>query len=146
MKKNKTKLIKELAAHFEEELASSLPITIKKNGAVVYKDYEIVQNSLENWSLFNQSKNQIGQFFLKTSAIMAAKAWDYSDMQRFNSIKALDTNYWTNYTENLVYKKNIKKAKDFDRFMILLNKLEDSEIKANHFKDEISKTFKRSFV
>jgi hypothetical protein len=146
MKKNKTKLIKELAAHFEEDLQSALPITVKKNGVVAYKDYEITLNSLENWSLLNQNKTQIGQFFLKTSAIMAAKAWDHNDMQRFHSIKSLDTNYWTNYTENLIYKKNIKKAKDFDRFMILLNKLENSEFKATHFKNEISKTFKRSFV
>ena len=146
MKKSKTKLIKELATHFEEDLKSALPITVKKNGDVLYKDYTVEKNSFENWSLLNQGKSQIEQFFLKTSAIMAAKAWDRNDMQRFHSIKALDTNYWTNYTENLVYKKNIKKAKDFDRFMILLNKLEDSELKATYFKDEISKTFKRSFV
>jgi hypothetical protein len=146
MKKSKTKLIKELATHFEEDLKSALPITVKKNGDVLYKDYTVEKNSFENWSLLNQGKSQIEQFFLKTSAIMAAKAWDRNDMQRFHSIKALDTNYWTNYTENLVYKKNIKKTKEFDRFMILLNKLEDSELKATYFKDEISKTFKRSFV
>ena len=107
MKKSKTKLIKELATHFEEDLKSALPITVKKNGDVLYKDYTVEKNSFENWSLLNQGKSQIEQFFLKTSAIMAAKAWDRNDMQRFHSIKALDTNYWTNYTENLVYKKNI---------------------------------------
>jgi hypothetical protein len=146
MKKNKNKLIKDLATHFEEDLKSALPITIKKNGGVIYKNYAIEKNTFENWSLLTEGNGQIDQFFLKTCAIMAAKAWDRNDMQRFHSIKTLDTNYWTNYTENLVYKKNIKKAKEFDRFMILLNKLEDSELKATYFKEEISKTFKRSFV
>jgi hypothetical protein len=96
--------------------------------------------------LLTEGNGQIDQFFLKTCAIMAAKAWDRNDMQRFHSIKTLDTNYWTNYTENLVYKKNIKTAKDSDRFMILLNKLEDSEARVTHFKEAISRMFKWSFV
>jgi hypothetical protein len=41
MKKNKNKLIKDLATHFEEDLKSALPITIKKNGGIIYKNYAI---------------------------------------------------------------------------------------------------------
>jgi hypothetical protein len=77
---------------------------------------------------------------------MAAKAYHKTDMFKFSEIKQLDNRYWASYCDNLVYKKNIKTAKDFERFLVLLNKLEDSEQKAQHYKEEISSMFKWSFV
>ena len=43
-------------------------------------------------------------------------------------------------------KKYIKIAKDFDRYLVLLNKLENSEQLANFYKTEISTKFKWTFV
>ena len=77
---------------------------------------------------------------------MAAKAYYKTDMFKFSEIKQLDNRYWASYCDNLVYKKNIKTAKDFERYLVLLNKLEDSEQKAQHYKEEISSMFKWSFV
>ena len=77
---------------------------------------------------------------------MAAKAYLSTNLNRYFEIKRLDNKYWASYSDNQIYKKNIKTAKDSDRFMILLNKLEDSEAQATHFKEAISRMFKWSFV
>ena len=77
---------------------------------------------------------------------MAARAYDRNDLNKMFEIERLDTDYKNNHTDTLVYASNIKKAKDFGRFMVLLNKLEYSQERAAHFQDKISKMFKWSFV
>jgi hypothetical protein len=77
---------------------------------------------------------------------MAAKAYDASNMTRYHEIKRIDTKYWASFSDNQIYKKNISKAKDFDRYMILLNRLELSQEQTEYYKNEISRMFKWTFV
>jgi len=77
---------------------------------------------------------------------MAAKAYSRTDINKFFEIKNLDNKYWASYSDNQVYRKNIKTAKDFDRFQVLLNKLELSQQETDRFKEKISTMFKWSFV
>ena len=77
---------------------------------------------------------------------MAARAYDRNDLNKMFEIERLDNDYKNNHTESLIYTNNIKKAKDFGRFMVLLNKLEYSQERTEYFKDKISKMFKWSFV
>lgn len=144
---NKSKTIKELAKYFDQELQTTLPITILPNGSLVYKNYFVKENSTGGWSLYNiKYKELIDQFYLKSCALMAAKAYNNLNMQEFVKIKQLDSRYWSNHSDNLRCKRSIKTAKDFDRYVILLNKLEHSESRALFFKKEISRMFKWSFV
>ena len=93
------------------------------------------------------SKTVIEEYYLKTCALMAAKAYNNSlHLTKFFEIKQLDNHYWANHSDLQVYKKNIKTVKEFDRYIILLNKLEDTEYKTEHFKEKISRMFKWSFV
>jgi len=145
--KPKPSVIKELASQFEAELNKSMPVTVRKDGSLLYKNYVIKQNNNNNWALYyDGSKESIDEFYLKTCALMAAKAYQSTNLNRYFEIKRLDNKYWASYSDNQVYKKNIKTAKDSERFMILLNKLEDSEVQATHFKEAISRMFKWSFV
>jgi hypothetical protein len=147
-KSNKKQVVKELAEHFQNEFDRKLPITMLPNGGgMIYKDFLVKQSSNGNWGMYNY-KNQtlIEQYFLKTCALMAAKAYSTTSLDKFFEIKRLDNNYWSNYCDNQVYRNNIKTAKEFDRYVILLNKLEDSEYKTQHYKEEISRMFKWSFV
>lgn len=145
--KNKTKTIKELANFFDKELSSSLPLTILPNGAVGYKDFLIRQTKDGNWGVYSVvSKELINQYYLKSCALMAAKAYNSVQLEKYHEIKRLDNRYWANHCDTLVYKKNIKTAKEFERYLILLNKLENSEALTEHFKEEISRMFKWSFV
>jgi hypothetical protein len=146
-KKPKAKVIKELVTYFEEDLKKSLPVTIQPNGNLVYKNYYIKKTKESYWQLYNlKSHDLVSQFYLKTCALMAAKAYSNANLERFSEIKRLDTQYWANYSDNLVYTHNIKNAKEFNRYLILLNKLEHSRDLAEHYKEQISKMFKWSFV
>ena len=145
--KPKTAVIKELASQFEAEFNKSMPVTLRKDGSLLYKNYVIKQNNNNNWALYYDGSNEsIDEFYLRTCALMGAKAYQSTDLTRYFEIKRLDNKYWASYSDNQVYKKNIKTAKDSERFMILLNKLEDSETQAAYFKETISRMFKWSFV
>lgn len=145
--KSKTKQIKDLAGSFTDELDANLPVTKLPNGAVAYKDYIIKLTPNKNWGIYHKStKDYVSEYFLKTCALMAAKAYNATDIAKFRAIKQLDNRYWASHCDVLVYKRNLKSAKEFERYLILLNKLEHSTDLANHFRDEISKMFKWSFV
>jgi len=152
MKKTKkprprTKAIKELAAHFEEDLKKSLPIVVHPNGTITYKEYGIVKLPSGNWGLYNlHSRDLINQFYLRTCAIMAAKAYSTVKLDRFFEIKYLDNRYWSNYSDNQIYRKNIAKAQEFSRYLVLLNKLEHSHERAEFYKSAISRMFKYTFA
>jgi hypothetical protein len=146
-KNPRARVVQELAAHFEHDLNKTLQLSIQPDGSVVYKNYIIKINELGNWGLYNvQSRHLIDQYYLKTSAVMAAKAYNNTNLEKFFQIKHLDQKYWSNYCDTLVYKHNIKTAKEFDRYMILLNKLEHTEFLTGHYKEQISTMFKWSFV
>lgn len=145
--KPKQKVIKELAQQFEAELNSSLQITVNPDGSAVYKDYVVRKTKFNNWGLYDRhSKHLIDQYFLKTCALMAAKAYASANMANFLEIKRLDNNYWSNYYDVQVCTKNIKNTKDLDRYIILLNKLENSKGNVEVVKDKISRMFTWSFA
>jgi hypothetical protein len=151
--KNKTnrkptaKALKDLATHFEEDLKKTLPIVVQPNGIAVYKNYFVKKNKLENWALHSvQSNDFVDQFFLKTCALMAAKALNSTKMAQYAEIKRLDYLYFTNFAESQTYTKNLKGATDFDRYLILLNKLENSTELAEIYKTKISTMFRWTFV
>jgi hypothetical protein len=146
-RKPRAKVVKELATQFELELNKNLPINVRPDGSIVYKDYFIKVKKNGNWGLYNiNTRDQISEFFLKTCALMAAKAYNNTNIEKYLEIKRLDNCYWANHCDSLVYRNNIKKAADFGRYLILLNRLEESEIQTNRFKDEISHMFKCNFV
>ena len=76
----------------------------------------------------------------------------YLSVQQFKDnlevfeIKRLDNRYWANFTDSLIYGKNMKTAKDFDKYQVLLTRYEHSAFLTEHFKEEISRMFKWSFV
>jgi hypothetical protein len=151
MKKRNRKLnkqkISELAEQFKEELDRKLPVTVLPDGGIVYKNYVVKKSSTNQWSLYNYKNSElIETFFLKTCALMAAKAYSGTRLERFGEIKRLDSGYWSSYTDKLVFQHNIKTAKEFERYLILLNRLEESQLREQQFKEEISRMFKWSFV
>lgn len=151
MKKRNRKLTKhkisELAEQFQEELDRKLPVTVLPNGGIVYKTYLVKQDTVKQWALYDyRNGTLIDSFFLKTCALMAAKAYCGTHLERFSQVKRLDSGYWASYTDRLVFQHNIKTAKEFERFLILLNRLEESQLREQQFKEEISRMFKWTFV
>lgn len=149
MKKHykKPKAVKALAAEFEHDLNRVLPITVQVDGSLVYKDYLVKENKVGNWIVYHiPGKTPVGEFYLKTCALMAAKAYSKTDINKFFEIKRIDDKYWANRSDLAVYTKNIKLAKDFDRYLILLNKLEHSKDLTTFYKEKISTMFTWSFA
>lgn len=149
MKKNKPKkrVIKELAEQFDQELNKQLPVSVLPNGDIVYKNYLVRHLPSGNWGVYNHTNKEfVDQFFLKSCALMAAKAYNHAQILKFKEIKILDSRYWANYCDSLVYRHNIKITGDTSRYLILLDKLENSETKTQQYKTEISRMFKSSFV
>jgi len=147
-KKNKKPIpIKELAEHLETEVNKQLNVVILPNGAVAYKDYVIKLTAQGNWGVYNYKNSDfIEQFYLKSCALMAAREYNRADLQRFNEIKIIDRKYWSHHSDEQRCKKYMPATKDFERYQILLNKLEYSKDKAEHYRDQISRMFKWSFV
>ncbi len=144
---SRAKVVKTLASQLEVEFNKSMPLAVNPDGSVVYKDYIVKHKKNGNWAVYNiKTKDEVGEYFLKSCAILAAKAYFMTNIEKFLEIKRLDNCYWSNHCDTLVFRNNIKKVKDFDRYLILLNRLEESEIQTTHFKEEISKLFSRSFV
>lgn len=147
-KVQKQQEIKALAETLDIEFKSIMPLIPLPNGGVAYKDYVVKQTKTGSWGIYIKRTGDDchGEFNLKTCALIAAKALDGMRLEQFNEVKMLDTKYWSNHYRSTVYKHNIKTAKDLERYLILLNKLEDSTWKASHYKDEISKLFRWAFV
>lgn len=152
MKKSTRKIptirIKELARELDTELNKHLQLTVLSNGVIVYKNYMIKETKLGNWGVYDykQSKDPVEQYYTKTCAIMAAKAYEAVQLEKFHEIKRLDNLYWANHTDAIIYKHNMKLASDLNRYLVLLNRLEESKLREEHYQAEISKMFKWSFV
>jgi hypothetical protein len=145
--KPKAKVIKALAGQFEEELNKNLPVTIRADGSLVYKGHYIKAKKNGNWGVYNiKSRDEIAEFFLKSCALMGAKAYEQTNIAKFLEIKRLDNLYWSNHSDTLIFRNNIKKAQNLDKYIILLNRLEESEQQSSRFKEEISRMFKWSFA
>ena len=146
--KPKAKVLKDLAIQFEADLSKTLPITIQPDGSIVYKDYVIKYNKTTgNWCIYDIATHSlVEQYFLKTCALMAAKAYSKVDLNKFFEIKHLDNKYWSSHSDTVIFKHNIKTAKDLGRYIILLNRLEYSEEQSKHYKETISRMFKWTFV
>ena len=147
-KSQKQQEIKALAATLDVEFKNIIPLVPLPNGAVAYKDYVVKQTKIGSWGIFmsRTGSDCHGEFNLKTCALIAAKALSLVQLEKYQEIKQLDNKYWSNHYRSTVYEYNIKRTKDFERYLILLNKLEDSKWKASHYKGEISKLFHWSFV
>lgn len=146
-KPNKQKVIKDLAQAFDNDMSKSMPITVLPNGDISYKDYIIKPTPNQTWGIY-QYKGQelLNEYYLKSCALMAAKSYSTCRLENYTEIKRLDTRYWSCYSDSLIFKNNMKLAKDLDRYIVLLNKLEDAESKAAFYKDAITRMFKWAFV
>lgn len=146
-KKLRPRVLKDLAEHFSHEFDARLPLHVMPNGDIVYKDYIVRKLDNGNWGLFDKVYKELkDQFFLKTCALMAAKAYNHIHIEKYVEIKRLDNRYWASYSDQEIFKRNIKTAKEYERYLILLTRLEDAEEKVKYYKDEISRMFKWSFV
>ena len=147
MKKSYNQLFNKFTEYFEQELDDNLPVLILPDKSLMYKKYLIKLIKNNNWGVFDiNSGDLIEQYYLKSCALIAANAYFQLNFEKFNLIKQLDNQYWSNYFNIKVLENSIKSIKDKDRYLILLDKLENSDAHINYCKNTISKTFRQTFA
>lgn len=136
---------KQLENFLEDEFKKNIPIAVLPDKSIVYKRYRIKQNKKGLWQLAYLGSDNIAEFRIKTTAILAAKFYDKTDFKRYNEVKLLDTHYWNNSNDAGFFKYRYENAKDIDRRDLFLWRWELASSRAKRYKDEISTMFKSNF-
>jgi hypothetical protein len=129
----------------EEEFNKKVPLLVVNKNYLLYKNFKIKKNKLENWDLISPSDQIIGTFKLKVNAALAAKFYDKNQIINFKEIKDLDTKYWSNATDSMVFRERYNKSKDTIKKDIYISRWDITKTRTEHYKTEISKLFSYNF-
>jgi hypothetical protein len=129
----------------EEEFNKKVPLLVVNKNCLLYKNFKIKKNKLENWDLLNSSDQIIETFKLKVNAALAAKFYDRNQIHNFKEVKDLDTKYWTNATDSIVFRERYNKSKDTIKKDIYISRWDITKTRTEHYKTQISKLFNYNF-
>ena len=147
MKKQQTKLIKEFAGYFDQELQTTLPISVLPDGSLLYKEFLVKQLDNTYWGVYNiASKDLINEYFLKSCALIAAKEYNNRHYEKYQSVKLLDRRYAAVTNDVSVLKHNIELVSDDEKYYIMLTRLEESSTLSQHYQQIILRLFRQSFI
>jgi hypothetical protein len=135
----------QLEAFLTEEFKKNTPLAVLPDKSIVYKKYKIKQNKKGLWALGYLGGDAIDEFRIKTTALLAAKFYDQTNLKRYNEVKVLDIHYWNNSNDALFFKYRCNNAKDLDRRDLFLWRWEQVDNRAKRYKDEITTMFKANF-
>lgn len=146
MKKVKKRTIKRLAVDLEQELFASLDIMPLPDESIIFRSVLVKQLANDNWAIIHiNSRDIIDQFFLRTTALLAADAYSRLNLSDLKTIKRLDNQYWSHHWDTILMSTNIKFIKNYSKYLVALNKFENSQIKKQFFGDQIVKRFRSTF-
>lgn len=119
-----------------------------KDGSIGYHNYIVKKNAIGLWDLVQigkKFKNNIGSFYLKSSALMAARQHRYNRIMELSRTKDLDQRYWSNYMDSVNFKEMYKKTKDEVKRDIFLWRYELARDRSEHYQYEITQAFSYAF-
>jgi len=147
MKKQQSKIIKKFADYFDQELQTTLPISVLPDGSLLYKNYLVKQLDNTYWGVYNiLSKELINEYYLKSCALIAAKEYNFRHYEKYHSIKLLDSKYASATNDATVFRHNISLVTDNDRYEVMLTRLEESSTLSQQYQHMILKLFRQSFI
>jgi len=140
------KISKEQYRMMEQELLNELPIKINGN-VIEYNNYIIKQDKQGYWDLYANFNglDLVNKFYLRISAVMAAKQYEKSKMQEFNSILSMDSHYSKLHNDILHFRHQMKKTSDVVKKDNYLFRLQECYLKLTNIKQEIEKMYRASF-
>lgn len=146
MKKHNN-IINQFATYFDQELQTTLPISILPDKSLLYKNFLVKQNDQLSWELYNlNSKDLVNDYYSKSCALVAAKAYYHRHYNQYYEINDLDRMYQLWYNQTLFFKHSIDQTTDYDRYEVLLTRLEESNAKSEYFRNMILRLFRHSFI
>ena len=147
MKKQQTKIIKEFAGYFDQELQTTLPISVLPDGSLLYKDFLVKQLDNTFWGVYNiLSKDLINEYFLKSCALIAAKEYNNRHYEKYQSVKLLDSKYASATNDTTIFNHNIDLVTDSEKYYVMLTRLEESTALSQYYKQLILRLFRQSFI
>jgi hypothetical protein len=140
------KISKEQYRMMEQELLNELPIKVNGN-VITYNNYIIKQDKQGYWDLYANFNglDLVNKFYLRISAVMAAKQYEKCKMQEFNSILSMDSHYSKLHNDILHFRHQMKKTSDTVKKDNYLFRLQECYLKLTNIKQEIEKMYRASF-
>jgi len=134
-----------LERFLEDEFKKKSPLVVLKDKSLVYKQFKIKNDKNKGYTLCYMNNDVIDTFWLKATAAIAAKNYYNSRFDLYNYIKNLDTEYWTNSIDSLVFEQRYKKSSDLIKKDIYLARYTLTKSRAHRYKEEIASIFTNSF-
>lgn len=139
--------IRELARVFDKELDAYLPVAVMPDCSVVVKRFQVKQQKDQSWAVISiDSKDIVDSFFLKSCALLAAKARYKSNFTLLLEVKRLDRQYAAHSTGVRVFEHSITQPENQDRLEILTMRLEHDRTQLELYRDKIQSMFRIHFA
>jgi len=130
-----------------KEVDKLIPAVLK-DGTIGYHNYVIKKNKIGLYELIQVGKNlknNIGSFYLKSSALIAARQHRYNRIMELAQTKDMDQRYWSNHMDAVNFKDMYKRTKDEVKRDIFLWRYEQARDRAEYYKQEITQAFTYAF-
>lgn len=135
---------KKLEIFLEEELTKNLPITVLVDGSLAYNNFIIEKNDQHQWNLKRNKGAVLDTFYLKSTAVNAAKCYSTNNFKYYNEIKILDNLYAKNTEDAERFKIKYQTTKDIELRDLYIARHLEAKVHADHAKKQIVKQFKTS--
>lgn len=130
----------------EQQLLKEVPIKIVNN-VVTYNNYVIKQDKQEYWNLYANFNglDLVERFYLRISAVMAAKKYEKSYMREFQLILSMDQQYAKLENDILHFRYQMKKTNDIVKKDNYLFRLQECYMTISVIKQQIQQMYRTSF-
>ena len=124
-----------------------LPVPFElSNRTILFRNLRIKPSRNNTWRLLTSTNHEVGEFQLRTCALLAAEYYYSGNLVGFYNIKSLDTFYWNQSLNCYFYSQQLNECNDFFKKNVLLAKLSSSSIKSKKTKEKIVGYFNQLFA
>jgi len=130
----------------EQQVLKELPIKIVGD-VITYNDYVIKQDHNGYWNLYANFNglDLVEKFYLRTSALMAAKKYEKCMMRDFKFILSMDQHYAKLDNDIKHFRYQMKKTNDTVKKDNYLFRLQECYITISNIKEQIQQMYRTSF-
>lgn len=140
---NFKKHAKQLEQFLEEEFKGIVPLLKVSDTCLIYNNSKISLSDKNQW-LLEKNGSTLGEFKLRTCAILASKCYAIGDYKKLLEIQSLDNLYWQAASDEKFFKYRIETTTDLIKKDIFLARFGEAKTKAAFYKGKISSLFKLS--
>ena len=142
---NFKKQAEKLERFLEDEFTRKIPIVVLSNKDILYKRFRIHRTKDGQWELKYVTGDSIEKFYLKATALLAAKFYDLCRFDRYNEIKNLDTGYWYNSLDSIRFYSRLENTRQTDKMVLYAARHTLTKARAVKYKELISSMFRNNF-